>query len=1526
MHQEKFENMSEMNDINKNTDANETASDTPLTQQNGGLTGKRSQQKWASMDSCRERRLNKQFDSYLKKARRFAVEPSEKEREDQLTKSAKLLTQVTLPKFNPTNEREAEDWVDGAATTFGKLNFCVDLFYMAWRSVATPEIARRMEDLTLPPTCDELVDSVIRMLFPKSKLWIHMTGELVNPPRQQSVMAARNWFDRNVSRYARIIKRWDLYLPIADEYLAQTFRKCLPTKVAANIELWCKSVDVAKMVLSAVELESSMDVENEEVYAADGERTTNRTKRRQSPSSSGSSPANKSAPAKKRKIKCFCCGEEGHMKFDCPQLDKAVCSNCDKPGHLTVACMAKVRRDASGKIRMVTKESPSKTEVVHKHDRTKKEFAETGRQIADLLHKHFLKRSRRSQREDANVLDKGSDDENTMKDIAESFASFLDANEGKKALEVSVQVNGKKATAMIDTGAAWAICNADFAERFGLRRLGVKRTFEGVGSQEGERCLPAQVQFEHKKCKVVFYVLKKLKRSCILGRIAMKSLQVDPSLKSNKLVHWKESRAEVYESQPVIMHSDSHTGWVDARSTLGVLVSDAELVRKHREVFDKQVGHIKDKPELVERLWQVLLKYKGCWLRPNSGKLTSIKADFNVKGPPIKQSLRYLPREHKELLEQHLKDMLEKKVIQPSKSEWGFVPVFVKKKDGGWRLCLDYRPLNKRLEGDAYPIPLLWPHIQQAAGNKYYICLDCNWGYWNVPLGGESKKYTALVTHKGTFEFNVLPFGIKTSGSVFQRAIDSVIGHLYHKGVLSYIDDIVIFGNSIDELLSLLEEVLKECEAKGLYLKMAKAQWFRPDVKLLGHIVSELGIRANPEKVEEVRKARAPSNRAELRSFLGLASYMRKFVPHYSTIAFPLIELTSPKTPFTWSEEAEESFQALKESICDLVTLNAPKDGEFSIMTDASDYGIGAVLLQKQDDTLVPLEFASYKFKPVERKWSTREREAFAVKWAVTRFHDYVQAGPFTLYTDHENLQWMHKSNKGKVQRWSLFLQQYDMTICYIKGDENAAADWLSRIPADIDDDELIDDISVPHMLVDKVEDHAVKLVDTEFVPVLPTIRQIRKSLDNDSAADWVGSYLGPDGLRRDSRRDKLYIPKDLRQSIMWWFHTSKSGGHFGINGTLRRMRLWIWWPGMHKSVSDYIGACLLCQRKPIPVLRGVRYALSKPYPFELISLDWVGPETINGVEHYYLVIIDHASRFVMADVSLTCDAQVTRDLFERGWCSIFSAPKAVLTDRGAHFRGIFNEFVLNDLGAYHVYSSPYYPQGNAINEACHKSLKRSVVAALWETHNLRAALKDAVKIHNATPHIATGMSPHYMLFGCEMTFPGWQSFRQDGQPRRARYVRNELQFRRLLQERHKQDLGKYDKIPVDKIIVVGDWIVYELSSFESKQVLHPVSSSASFAPHMSLPCKVVAVKDKMLVVAMLGMPHVERDVPISLCRKLKGEIPASLQKIALEQINYEAPRWPASLKVRECTGVPPNKSWDSLVKTRPDLVVGRRH
>ena len=620
------------------------------------------------------------------------------------------------------------------------------------------------------------------------------------------------------------------------------------------------------------------------------------------------------------------------------------------------------------------------------------------------------------------------------------------------------------------------------------------------------------------------------------------------------------------------------------------------------------------------------------------------------------------------------------------------------------------------------------------------------------------------------------------------------------------------------------------------------------------------GIQPSPTKVEALIKSSKPRDKKELHSFLGLASYVAKFIPNFAKVTAPLYELMHKGSIFRWTDERQEAFEELKSSICDKVMLTAPDgSGPFIIVCDASGHGIGSAILQKQDDALALIEFASKRLTPAERRWDTREREAFAIKWSVKRFSDYVRGAGIFIITDHESLRWMEHAKEGKVQRWALFLQQYDITLLHIDGEFNAIADWLSRsLEDDEDRDEIIEQISTPLLVINdssninKSDQTSATKKSPFWTVYVPTVEDFVKCYDSITIEEKKQVYTAPDRMLYSVRTHKLFIPAPLRDVIVYWFHIGKYGGHNGVNKTIRRMQRWVWWPRLAQNVQEFVRNCLICIRLAIPQpSRLLVSVLSKPLPLQTVSMDFVGPLNWSGKSVNCCVIIDHATRFMVAfKCAPTCVESIK--MLKNHWCSIFQAPNVVLTDRGSEFLAQFNSYVTQELLSYHVYTSPYYPQGNSINEAAHKAINKSVAAyMLIDNESFDDAISSAVSVHNACPHSALGVSPYFALFGFEPTLPGWQKYRNQHDDKLRELRREEIRQQQMLKAQLDRDEYKLS-LPVN--LQVGDWIVYFLSKYE-KKVTTPDDYSQVFSVVVSS-AKVVEVKSTYVQVLNWELTH----------------------------------------------------------------------
>ena len=887
----------------------------------------------------------------------------------------------------------------------------------------------------------------------------------------------------------------------------------------------------------------------------------------------------------------------------------------------------------------------------------------------------------------------------------------------------------------------------------------------------------------------------------------------------------------------------------------------------------------------------MLEEFRDTWEKPKYGSV-NYTAKFNLRpgAKPFKSTLRHYEVEMLEELKKQVDHQLDLGVIRESKSEWAAAPHFVKKKTGEWRCVLDYRRLNNELLSDSYPIPRVWDNLRRAAGRKLYTTVDMNAGFWNVPIEEGCKHLTAFVTPFGTFEFNVIPFGIKNSPPEFQRAMDLTFAPLLGDNAFVYIDDIVICGDEFEDVMVRIRSLLELCRKGGFYLRLDKSEWLKDEVRYLGHVVGRNGIKVQEKKVKNITSAIRPTTKKALQSFLGMAGYLRNFISHYAETTAPLFELIKGKGSnyLQWTELHEESFNKLKKQVANTCTLCPLVLGaSYVIQTDASEIGVGAVLMQVQDGIEVPIEFGSQKFNECQRNWDTRERELYAVVWAIKKWSDYLSWSHFTVKTDHNNLRYLISIEKGKVFRWALFLGQYDFTIEFISGETNNIADWLSRYAADEDDDELIDQIS---LRVGAMNTHSSKLC----LPTMPGLEEFNQAYEDENIKPPL--VVIRDGRPVELRSGRQYVPKNLRSRVFAVMHYGQSG-HLGTTKTYKTISSLFYWPGMAEDIARYVRECLICtrlKRVPGPSHHVPSGTLDRPIALDLISLDHVGPLYLEAqAPTYFLVMIDHATRYMATEVVYECTADRTLKSFYQRWIIPHGIPRAVLTDNGSAFKGNFAIAVTNVFGCKLYHSAPHRPQGNGINESSHQALKL-MIGGMWEEGNrdLQALLSAATHTHNCTPHSSLGISPYEALYGRVPYYKRCQDWTQ---------VPSEID-RKLYMDRRNRDRMitlALREIPIQqkKKIKVGDVVVVWLDPNSAIEVMSGKTSPNWCRARWSLPMKVRDVDGTQLVVQRYGEVQTPTRVHVDKCRLFK--IPESPLLKALAEVYTRNQAFPESSNKR---------------------------
>lgn len=475
---------------------------------------------------------------------------------------------------------------------------------------------------------------------------------------------------------------------------------------------------------------------------------------------------------------------------------------------------------------------------------------------------------------------------------------------------------------------------------------------------------------------------------------------------------------------------------------------ESEDARRQPSVVN--LSHLEDSKR---KELQHLLNQFPALFRQRPGRTELTQHTIHLSDPtPSRQRPYRVPERLVEPLKEEIKMMKELRVIEPSSSEWSSPMVIIPKKDGSLRVCIDFRKLNAQSKFDAYPMPRIDDLLEKIGRAQYITTLDLCKGYWQVPLNPQSRPYSAFRTPLGLYQFTVLPFGLHGAPATFQRLMDRVLQGCEDWSA-AYLDDVVIYSNSWAEHLHHLQQTLKRIEEAGLTLNISKCEWAKQEANYLGYHLGNGQLRPQIDKVEAIRRSPQPKTKKEVRSFLGLVGWYRRFVPNFASIAVPLTNLLSKpvKNPIPWTDDCETAFTTLKDKMCSSPVLQSPDFSQrFLVQVDSSAMGIGAVLAQGSAGEERPVVYLSRKLLPRETRYSAVEKEGLAIKWSLDSLRYYLLGREFDLETDHRALTWIQsmKDHNARVTRWYLALQPYCFKIRHRPGRLNVVADYLSRFPA----------------------------------------------------------------------------------------------------------------------------------------------------------------------------------------------------------------------------------------------------------------------------------------------------------------------------------------------------------------------------------------------------------------------------------------------------------------------------------------------
>lgn len=788
---------------------------------------------------------------------------------------------------------------------------------------------------------------------------------------------------------------------------------------------------------------------------------------------------------------------------------------------------------------------------------------------------------------------------------------------------------------------------------------------------------------------------------------------------------------------------------LDGYSTPSVNVRRVETVDEGEleTCLDAKLEHLS--PEKRDEVKAVLLEFRTTLAHSDQQPLGCTSAVKHVirtgDVPPIYKKAYRVPHHQKAVLDKLIQDQLDQGIIVPSQSAWASPVVLVPKKspDGTpkLRFCVDYRALNAVTTSDVYPLPNITETLDSLGGCKMFTTLDLRSGYHQIQVDEESRPKTAFNVPGGHYEYQRMPFGLSTAPATFQRLMDSVLMGLKGDKCLVYLDDIILFSKDWSSHLEAIRGVFSKLQSVNLTVQLSKCNFVVDRVGYLGHVITSRGVEPDPGKIKAVQEFPVPKTVTEVRSFLGLSGYYRRFIDGYAVIGQPLFELTKQGQKFDWTPACQTAFDQLKEKLISAPVLVYPDFSKpFILATDASTFALGAVLSQEVDGQEHPVAYCSRTLFPAEKNYSTTELELLSLVWSTKYFRCYLIGRPFKVITDHSALRWMLslKDPSSRLMRWALRLSEFTYTVEHKPGKKHTNADGLSRA--------------------------VCNAVRRDELPVmdLATIREHQKRDPHCKDLQRAKSFrMSPEKIlyRVCQGSNCIVVPPSLTQEVMRLHHDLPTAGHAGASKTLERIKAKFWWTKMDKDVLEYVKTCRSCSQR-------TNYGKSKAplgeifneprEPFEVIAADLVGPLPISESRNVYILsVMDHFSRYCeFIPLPDQTAESVARALVQR-LITKFGVPKALITDQGANFTSELISQLCRFLHVRKIQTTGFHPQSNGRLERVHATIARMLSHFVnrhqtdWDEY-----LPYVTMAYNSHSHESTGFSPFEMVFGRKMETP----------------------------------------------------------------------------------------------------------------------------------------------------------------------------
>ncbi|KAJ9547279.1 hypothetical protein OSB04_019822 [Centaurea solstitialis] len=971
---------------------------------------------------------------------------------------------------------------------------------------------------------------------------------------------------------------------------------------------------------------------------------------------------------KPRELSCYKCGKTGHLSKDCKETAR-LCFHCYQPGHIKPDCPQLKKTPALAP-------APATLRITDGTTQGKSGATTRGR------------------------------------------AFQMTAEEAQTAPDVITgifPVNSKPALVLFDTGATWSYVSRKFCRDFQIE-LGNLDSPQAIDVAAEEVQV---VEHVYRGCSIEIFGVR---FSINLIPIPMNGVDVVVG------IDWMfPNRATTdVAGQFVRIHNPSGGDLVVYGKGRRVSTSFCSIAKARRYIQRGCAGFLvyamadqaKERKLSVAEV-PVVSEFPDVFPEDLPGLPPDRQIEFGIDlvpgaAPIARAPYRLAPPELQELSEQ-LQELSGKGFIRPSSSPWGAPILFVKKKDGSHRMCIDYRGLNKVTIKNRYPLPRIDDLFDQLQGASWFSKIDLRSGYHQLKVKEADVHKTAFRTRYGHFEFLVMPFGLTNAPAAFMDLMNRVCRPMLDRSVIVFIDDILIYSKTKEEHVMHLREVLEVLRRERLYAKFSKCAFWLEEVQFLGHIINREGIKVDPAKIEAVMNWEIPKAPTEIRSFLGLAGYYRRFIQDFSKIAVPLTRLTKKSEPYAWGSEQQKAFDTLRQKLCEAPVLTLPEGVEdMAVYCDASRLGLGCVLMQRGR----VIAYASRQLKPHEANYPTHDLELAAVVFALKLWRHYLYGVKCTIFSDHRSLRYfLEQPNLNMRQRrWLDVVKDYDCEILYHPGKANVVADALSRKTEHAP-------LRISHLKM---------AVTTSFLDLVLRAQEEASREENQNGERIRGQMAA---LVRDSRGlltryGRVWVPRagTARQTLLEEAHKSRFSIHPGATKMYRDLRTDYWWPGMKRDVARYVESCLTCLK--------VKAEHQKPHgkmqPLEIPSgIDRLTKSAI------FLPIRESSTAEQLAKIYV--DEVVSRH----------GVPVSIISDRDVRFTSRFWERFHSELGTRLHFSTAYHPQTDGQSERTIQTLEDMLRACVldfggsWDTY-----LPLAEFSYNNSYHSSIGMPPFEMLYG----------------------------------------------------------------------------------------------------------------------------------------------------------------------------------